>query len=97
MTFREFFPLLADGGWYLIEDLDWHPPDEHAGRVTLTKRRFRELQQYGKACSPDPLGVGALRGQISDILFFDSHYELERATLLGGLLAVRKGAGTCFR
>jgi len=93
VTFREFFPLLADGGWYFIEDLDWQPPGEDTTKITLTKRLFREIQQYGKACSPDPHEVAALSAQMSDILFFDSHYELERATLLGGLAAIRKRGG----
>ncbi len=33
-------------------------------------------------------------GQIADILYFDSHYELWRAKLLGGLTAICKRGGT---
>src|SRR5260370_40863148 len=90
MTLREFFPLLADGGWYFIEDLDWQPPGEDAGRVPLTKHLLREIQQDGAARTLDPLGIGALSNQFAEILFFDSHYELQRANLLGGLGAIRK-------
>jgi glycosyltransferase involved in cell wall biosynthesis len=90
MTFREFFPLLADGGWYFIEDLDWQPPGEASGEITQSKHLLREMQQYGSARSADPLGLSELSGQISEILFFDSHYELQRAALLGGLAAIRK-------
>ena len=43
------------------------------------------------------LGISELSGQISEILFFDSHYELQRANLLGGLAAIRKRAGAGFR
>jgi methionine synthase II (cobalamin-independent) len=85
--------LLADGGWYFIEDLDWQPPGEDPGEITQTKHLLREMQQYGGARVADPLGINELSGQISEILFFDSHYELQRANLLGGLAAIRKRAG----
>ena len=94
MTLREFFPLLAEGGWYIIEDLDWQPPGEDPAKFTLTKQLLREIRQYGAARSIDPLGVSALSGEIADILFFDSHYELQRATLMGGLAAIRKRGGS---
>ncbi|MGX7874086.1 glycosyltransferase [Mesorhizobium sp. ORM6] len=91
LTLREFFPLLADGGWYFLEDLDWQPPGEDLTKITLTKSLLREIQQHGGAHSVDPLGVSALADQFAEILFFDSHYELNRAKLLGGLVAIRKG------
>jgi hypothetical protein len=94
LTMREFFPLLADGGWYFIEDLDWQPPGEDPSKITLTKTLLREIQEHGAARSVDPLGVSALAGQIAEILFFDSHYELTRAKLLGGLAAIRKRGGS---
>jgi len=90
MTFREFFPLLAEGGWYFIEDIDWQPPGEDAASITRTKHLLREIQQCGATRSTDPLGVSELSAQIADIHFFDSHYELQRANLLGGLVAIRK-------
>jgi hypothetical protein len=93
MTLRELFPLLAPGGWYFIEDLDWTPPDEDPSKITPTKCLLREIQQYGTARSIDPLGVSGLSGEIAEILFFDSHHELERATLLNGLAAIRKRGG----
>ncbi|MBZ9905719.1 hypothetical protein LB557_06880 [Mesorhizobium sp. BR115XR7A] len=91
LTLREFFPLLAEGGWYFIEDLDWQPPGEDADKITPTKNLMREIQQHGSARSVDPLGVSALADAFAEILFFDSHYELNRAKLLGGLVAIRKG------
>lgn len=94
LTLSAFFPLLAEGGWYFLEDLDWQPPGEDLGKVTLTKTLLREIKDQGTARSVDPLGVSALAGQFAEILFFDSHYELNRAKLLGGLVAIRKGAGT---
>jgi hypothetical protein len=95
-TLIEFFPLVAEGGWYFIEDLDWQPPGEDATKVTLTKTLLKEIRQQGCARSLDPLGIGGLAGQFEEILFFDSHYELERARLLGGLAAIRKRGGTGF-
>lgn len=92
-TLREFFPLLIDGGWYFIEDLDWQPPGEDRGKVTLTKQLLHEIQQHGTVRSIDRLGIRELAGQIAEILFFDSHYELTRAKLLGGLVAIHKRGG----
>ncbi|TIP03555.1 MAG: class I SAM-dependent methyltransferase, partial [Mesorhizobium sp.] len=51
LTLREFFPLLAEGGWYFIEDLDWQPTSENAVEITLTKHLLREIQQHGTARS----------------------------------------------
>jgi glycosyltransferase involved in cell wall biosynthesis len=96
LTLCEFFPLLADGGWYFLEDLDWQPPGEDPSKITLTKNLLREIQQHGSARSIDPLGVSRLAEQIEEILFFDSHYELARAKLMGGLVAVRKRGGSGF-
>jgi len=90
LTLREFWPLLSDGGWYFIEDLDWQPPGEGLRNITLTKTLLREIKEHGSARSLDPLGVSALAGEFAEILFFDSHYELIRAQLLGGLVAIRK-------
>jgi hypothetical protein len=93
LTFCEFFPLLANGGWYFIEDLDRQPLDEDASKITPTKRLLLEIQQHGAAQSIDPHGVSALFREIAEILFFDSHHELQNATLLGGLAAIRKREG----
>jgi hypothetical protein len=93
LTLREFWPLLTDGGWYFVEDLNWQPPGEDAGKITPTKRLLREIQEYGAAQSTDPLGVSKLAGQFAEILFFDSHYEL-RAKLLRSLVAIRKRGGS---
>jgi hypothetical protein len=92
-TLREFFPLLADGGWYFIESLDWQPSGEDSTKIPLTKNLLREIQQNGVAHSADPLHIGELTGQVAEILFFDSHYELNRAKLMGGLAAIRKRGG----
>jgi len=93
LTLFEFWPLLADGGWYFIEDLDWQPPGEDRATIALTKTLLREIQENGVALSIDPLGVSALAAQFAEILFFDSHYELTRAHLMGGLVAIRKRGG----
>ncbi|WP_192384722.1 glycosyltransferase [Mesorhizobium silamurunense] len=93
LTLREFFPLLAEGGWYFIEDLDWQPPGEDASKITLTKNLLREIQQHGTARSLDPMGISDLADQFAEIRFFDSHFELSRAKLLGGLVAIRKRGG----
>jgi len=93
LTLVEFWSLLAEGGWYFIEDLDWQPPGEDRAKIALTKTLLREIQEHGAARSTDPFGVGGLVSQFAEILFFDSHYELTRAQLMGGLVAIRKGGG----
>jgi len=93
LTLVEFWPLLVGGGWYFIEDLDWQPPGEDPGEIALTKTLLREIQEHGGASSIDPLGVTELAGEFAEILFFDSHYELSRAQLMGGLAAIRKRGG----
>jgi glycosyltransferase involved in cell wall biosynthesis len=90
MTLVELFALLGPGGWYFIEDLDWQPPGEDRAKVAPSKNLLREIQEAGAVRSVDPFGVGALAGQLAEILFFDSHYELARANLMGGLVAIRK-------
>jgi hypothetical protein len=42
------------------------------------------------------LGLSALADEMQEILFFDSHYELERSNLLSGLVAIRKRGGSGF-
>ena len=54
---------------------------------------MREIQRNGGTQSADPFGIREVSGRIADILFFDSHYELERANLRSGLVAIRKCGG----
>jgi hypothetical protein len=42
------------------------------------------------------LGISDLADQFAEIRFFDSHFELSRAKLLGGLVAIRKRGGVGF-
>ena len=93
LTLREFFPLLAEGGWYFMEDLDWQPPGEDSAKITLMKTLLREIKEHGRANSIDPFNIAELAGQFENILFFDSHYELNRAKLMGGLVAIQKRRG----
>jgi hypothetical protein len=98
LTLREFFPLLANDGWYFIEDLDWQPPGEDAAKITLTKTLLREIKDHGAARSVDPLGISELAGQIAEILFFDSHYELSRQSCSAAWWRSASAAkGACYR
>jgi tetratricopeptide (TPR) repeat protein len=96
LSLLELFPLLRGGGWYFIQALDWQPPGEDNEKIAFTKNLLREIQEHGSTRSADPLGVSALAEEMQEILFFDSHYELQRANLLGGLVAIRKGGGDGF-
>jgi hypothetical protein len=88
-----FWPLLADGGWYFIEDLDWQPPGEDEDAIALTKTLLREIERGAGRSALDPHGVAKMAHQFGQILFFDSHYELDRAGLMGGLVAISKRVG----
>jgi LPS sulfotransferase NodH/glycosyltransferase involved in cell wall biosynthesis len=93
-TLRALWPLVAPGGWFFIEDLDWQPPGEDRSAIQLTKTLLREIAEHGAPRSIDPHGIGALTGEIEELLFFDSHYELVRAMLKGGLVALKKRGGS---
>jgi hypothetical protein len=94
LTLQEFWPLLADGGWYFIEDLDSQPSGEDPGKITSTKTLLREIKEHGRARALDPLDVSALAHDFTEVLFFDSHYMLAHQNLLGGLVAIRKRGGS---
>ena len=93
LTLRRILSAAGRRRLVFIEDLDWQPPGEDRAKIALTKTLLREIQEHGAARSIDPLGVSALAGQFAEILFFDSHYELNRAKLMGGLVAIRKRGG----
>ncbi|HLK13206.1 MAG TPA: glycosyltransferase [Fimbriimonadaceae bacterium] len=92
LTLSKLWSSLASGGWYFIEDLDWQPSGEEPAKVPLTKTLLRELEA-GRAPDADPFGIATIASQFANILFFDSHYELCRAGLTGGLVAIRKRSG----
>jgi glycosyltransferase involved in cell wall biosynthesis len=94
LTLREFFPLLAPGGWYFIEDVNWQPRGESHGETTPTAKLLGELQQHGACRSGDPLGIGAMLPDFSEILLFSRDREPDRKNLLGGLVAIRKRGGS---
>jgi hypothetical protein len=93
-TLKALFPLLADGGWYFIEDLDWQPAGEARSEVLLTKDLLAHVGEGSGTGTPDPHGIEALKSQIERILFFDSHFELDRAGHFRGLAAIRKRGGS---
>jgi glycosyltransferase involved in cell wall biosynthesis len=93
-TFVALFPLLSDGGWYFIEDLDWQPPGEDQSKIMLTKQLLGRIKEGQSEGLLDPFGVQGLAGEFDRILFFDSHYELNRARHFGGLVAIRKKGGS---
>ena len=90
------FPLLKEGGWYFVEDLDWQPTNEDRTKISSTKRLLQEIQYFGEPKSIDALQIASLAPQFAKILFFDSHFELQKALHLGGLAAIRKQGGYHF-
>ena len=96
LALRELFPLLKEGGWYFVEDLDWQPTNEDRTKISSTKRLLQEIQYFGEPKSIDALQIASLAPQFAKILFFDSHFELQKALHLGGLAAIRKQGGYHF-
>lgn len=85
------FPRLSPGGWYFIESLDWQPLEENGQRVAKTKELLKEVKTHGSRLEvPDPADIASVAGQFEHIYFFDSLYELGRANLTGGLVAIKK-------
>lgn len=93
LTFREFFKLLRPGGLFIIEDLDWQPPNEAPG-VALTKRLFHDLAASGGSDLPDLFGIAEFLPEIESIRFFESQSEFAHRGELGGMVVIRKSAKT---
>jgi hypothetical protein len=93
-TLKALFPLLRNGGWYFIEDLDWQPAGENASEVMLTKDLLAAIGDWEGGATLDPYGIVEHAGEFDKILFFDSHFELNRAHQFGGLVAIRKKGGS---
>lgn len=53
VSFSYLFPLLRNGGFYVIEDLDYQPSSpESVPEIKTTLHYLRELYQYGRWSSP---------------------------------------------
>jgi hypothetical protein len=91
IALTELFPGLAPGGWYFIESLDWQPSGENRSHVSTTKDLLRDIKSHGRPLhNLDPAGVASVACCFEQVLFFDSLYELGRANLTGGLVAIKK-------
>lgn len=93
VTFKHVFPLVAPGGLYIIEDLDWQPPlPPEQVRTPATKALLEHFVTTGRL----PSGAWsreeaeALAAQIESVRFFDSHSELVNRNACGGLAVIRK-------
>ncbi|MEW5880057.1 MAG: glycosyltransferase [Pseudomonadota bacterium] len=93
VTFKQLFPLVAPGGLYIIEDLDWQPPlAADAPQTPPTKT----LLEYFGGTGRLPSAVwsrdesDALAAQIEAVEFHDSFSELVNRNLCGGLAVIRK-------
>jgi len=93
VTFKQLFPLVAPGGLYLIEDLDWQPPAVPGSPETpATKVLLDHFAGTGRlpsaAWSREESEL--LAAQIESVEFHDSYSELTQRNLCGGLAVIRK-------
>lgn len=93
LTFKQLFPLVAPGGLYIIEDLDWQPPlAADAAQAPTTKMLLEYFVGSGRLPSPvwSREESEALAAQIEAVEFHDSYSELVHRNLCGGLAVIRK-------
>jgi hypothetical protein len=93
VTFKQLFPMVAPGGLYIIEDLDWQPP-RIAGAVETptTKAMLEHFVSTGRLLSTAWSREEAeqMAAQIESVEFHDSYSELMHRNLCGGLAVIRK-------
>ncbi len=80
-AFLEFFPRLASGGLYIIEDLRWQPPTMEIEGITKTAplfRRYAETKTFKHSDLETEIAFSALGDQISGCFMHQVHYTKTR-------------------
>ncbi len=81
LAFAELFPLVKDGGFYVIEDIGKQPAQIESANPTshTVSALFREFLRLGCFPETSPLGsecFNAFLGQINNILFLPYHNDI---------------------
>ena len=94
LTLGVLFPALKPGGLFVIEGLDWQPPEIPSGRAPLVKDVLNAMKQGGAFASNVMTEAEAklISDEVDEILVNDSFRELISRGLLGGLGVLRRRA-----
>ena len=94
LTLGVLFPALKPGGLFVIEDLDWQPPEIPSGGAPLVKDVLNAMKAGGAFTSNVVTETEAklISDEVDEILINDSFRELMSRGLLGGLGVLRRKA-----
>ena len=94
LTLGVLFPALKPGGLFVIEDLDWQPPEIPSNGAPLVKDVLNAMKQGGAFSSSVMTKDEAelISDEVDEILINDSFRELMSRGLLGGLGVLRRKA-----
>jgi hypothetical protein len=92
LTLGVLFPCLKPGGLFVIEDLDWQPPEIPSNGAPLVKDALNAMKQTGSFTSNVMTDAEAklISEEVDEILLNDSFRELTTRGKLGGLGALRR-------
>jgi hypothetical protein len=91
LTLGVLFPSLKPGGLFVIEDLDWQPPEIPSNGAPLVKDVLNAMKQSGSFTSNVMTEAEArlIAQEVDEILLNDSFRELMTRGKLGGLGVLR--------
>ena len=94
LTLGVLFPSLKPGGLFVIEDLDWQPPEIPSNGAPLVKDVLNAMKQGGSFTSNVMTEAEAklIAQEVDEILLNDSFRELMTRGKLGGLGVLRRKA-----
>ncbi|MET4802769.1 glycosyltransferase [Bradyrhizobium sp. LB11.1] len=94
LTLGVLFPSLRPGGMFVIEDLDWQPPEIPSNGAPLVKDVLNAMKQSGVFTSNvmTEAEVKLISDDVDEILLNDSFRELMSRGKLGGLGVLRRKA-----
>ena len=96
MTLAALFGRLRPGGVYVIEDLNWQPPDVERPEDRLTLDVLRGFMENGRIDSPH-IAAGdrrALESAMARVELYDSLSELVGAERMAGLAVIHRRDGS---
>ena len=92
LTLGVLFPYLKKGGLYIVEDLDWQPPEIPSNGAPLMKDALTGLRLNGTLVSNVMTEAEAklIAAEVDEVMLLDSFRELTTRGQLGGLGVLRR-------